>query len=854
MNKKLKILLILLAVPILILSLIQSDFKNFKSSSKRIAEEINTYYSSSMNKDLYYDEKNINKINDLKKYLIKRNKIFASNTDKFNIYISIGKKEAFNKKYNVEFYEALKDKKILKLSKEKYYLITKNLIRLYEKDDRYLMIVSDNSFILKKLSTKIIKFFIFFTIFLTSLVYIIKKTKFTYHKKIYQDFISMQSEVTYLYYFILFFSFFNFIYPKFSSDYWYFFYAFLVTFIIVFYKKISKNINKKFFPILTLIFLFIMVHNFIYNYGYMGRGTGFEVSRKLILLLSIVPFIIYFLKKLNYKNHSIFIALFIGFGFTQFRSFSENIVNIKDLILLNIFILINFYLLTIKSSNKLLFFLLFIIIMFIGGFLAFRTDYLYLAEEGFHISFYVSPIIAQLESNGYRLLFDQPSQYGFLNILLPSLLNFKNGLNSFHLFQSSMMLLTTIIGFFIILKSNVKINKIFLFIFFSILFFLSDPTLVGPNPYPSSSILRFFPVYLLIIINETYDIDPFKKYSYLKILLLSFIFSISFLWSIEAFCYVAFPFITYVLLNIYNNFENSELKIILNNILKIIITSLSFIILILFLYKITNNLSSININMHFLSVLAYGQGYMTVSLTPFSPMLVVAIPIFLIINRAGNIKDFKLNFYILLMLGLLSYFFGRAVPNNILALWPIYFLIFGIITSYIDKKLVEICLIPMLLIISVTHFSILKNHENLNIENLKSKIIFNENIIEKYEITSDDFPNDLNIYMEQIPKNKSLTVLSFGKFGKNAIRFDGNPHFIPMPFHLFAIPIDPDDSAKILYNSSKFKSLDGYVIFDKKWARHYEGFWNKIKLMKNCKVEYKGKRFDAFFCEKDFIR
>ena len=296
MNKKLKILLILLAVPILILTLIQSDFKNFKSSSKRIAEEINTYYSSSMNKDLYYDEKNINKINDLKKYLIKRNKIFASNTDKFNIYISIGKKEAFNKKYNVEFYEALKDKKILKLSKEKYYLITKNLIRLYEKDDRYLMIVSDNSFILKKLSTKIIKFFIFFTIFLTSLVYIIKKTKFTYHKKIYQDFISMQSEVTYLYYFILFFSFFNFIYPKFSSDYWYFFYAFLVTFIIVFYKKISKNINKKFFPILTLIFLFIMVHNFIYNYGYMGRGTGFEVTRKLILLLSIVPFIIYFLK------------------------------------------------------------------------------------------------------------------------------------------------------------------------------------------------------------------------------------------------------------------------------------------------------------------------------------------------------------------------------------------------------------------------------------------------------------------------------------------------------------------------------------------------------------------------------
>tara|TARA_A100001234_G_scaffold208518_1_gene206640 strand:- start:994 stop:3558 length:2565 start_codon:yes stop_codon:yes gene_type:complete len=854
MNKKIRVLLILLAIPIVILTLIQSDFKNFKSSSKRIAEEINFYYSSTIEKELYYDEENINKINGLKKYLIENNKIFASNTDKFNIYISIGDKENFYKKYKIGFYEAIEDRKKLKIGKEKYYLITKNLIRLYEKDSKYLMIVSDNSFILKKLSAKIIKFFVFLLIFSISLIYIVRKTKFTYHKKIYKDFINMQSEVTYLYYFILFFSIFNFIYPKFSSDYWYFFYVSLLIFIIVFHKKIKENINQKFFPIIIIIFSFIMIHNFIYNFGYMGRGTGFEISRKLILLLSILPITIYFLKKLNYKNHSIFIALFIGFGFSQFRSFNENIVDIKDLILLNIFIVINYYLLSLKYSYKILFFIFFIIIIFLGSFLAFRTDYLYLEEQGFHISFYVSPIIAQIESNGYRLLFDQPSQYGFLNILLPSLLNFKNGLNSFHLFQSSMMIFTVIIGFFIVLKSNIKINKIFLFVFFSILFFLSDPTLVGPNPYPSSSILRFFPVYLLIIINEICDIDPLKKYSNLKVILLSFIFSISFLWSIEAFCYVVFPFVVYVLLNVYNNFKNLEFKILFINIFKIFITFSIFIILILYIYKVTNNLSSINLNMHFLSVLAYGEGYMTVSLTPFSPMLIVVIPIFLLINKVSNIKDFKLNFYILLMLGLLSYFFGRAVPNNILALWPIYFLIFGIITSYIDKKLVGICLIPMLLIISVTQLSILKNREVLKIENLKPKIIFNENIIKEYEVTSTDFPDNLNFYMKQIPKNKSITVLSFGKFGKNAIRFDGNPHFIPMPFHLFAIPINPDDSAKILYNSPKFKSLDGYVVFDKKWARHYEGFWNKIKLMKNCKIEYKSKRFEAFFCEKGFTR
>ena len=34
-------------------------------------------------------------------------------------------------------------------------------------------------------------------------------------------------------------------------------------------------------------------------------------------------------------------------------------------------------------------------------------------EKGFHLSYYVGPIISQLEFDGFRLLVDQPSQYGF---------------------------------------------------------------------------------------------------------------------------------------------------------------------------------------------------------------------------------------------------------------------------------------------------------------------------------------------------------------------------------------------------------------------------------------------------------
>ena len=71
MNKKIRIVLTILAIPIIMLTLIQSDFKNFKSSSKRIAEEINTYYSSKIERDIKYHEKSINEINDLHLFNLK---------------------------------------------------------------------------------------------------------------------------------------------------------------------------------------------------------------------------------------------------------------------------------------------------------------------------------------------------------------------------------------------------------------------------------------------------------------------------------------------------------------------------------------------------------------------------------------------------------------------------------------------------------------------------------------------------------------------------------------------------------------------------------------------------------------
>ena len=57
-----------------------------------------------------------------------------------------------------------------------------------------------------------------------------------------------------------------------------------------------------------------------------------------------------------------------------------------------------------KNFNNYLFFICLLILVPIICILAFRTDYLFMDEKGFHLSYYVGPIISQLEFDGFRLL------------------------------------------------------------------------------------------------------------------------------------------------------------------------------------------------------------------------------------------------------------------------------------------------------------------------------------------------------------------------------------------------------------------------------------------------------------------
>ena len=125
--------------------------------------------------------------------------------------------------------------------------------------------------------------------------------------------------------------------------------------------------------------------------------------------------------------------------------------------------------------------------------LAFRMDYI--SVDAYHPAYFIE-VIQGLKYN-LKLFYSQPSQYGFLNIFLPSILP-MDGLGSFHVFQGGLLVAATVLTM-LSLYCLCKSTSLILFIClapFAVM--LADLDLIGPNAFPSSSVMRFFPVYLFL--------------------------------------------------------------------------------------------------------------------------------------------------------------------------------------------------------------------------------------------------------------------------------------------------------------------------------------------------------------------
>jgi len=143
-----------------------------------------------------------------------------------------------------------------------------------------------------------------------------------------------------------------------------------------------------------------------------------------------------------------------------------------------------------------------LVAILIIGFASVRSDQLFNTMSYSHWGVVVGP--AEMVRQGGWLLWDVPSQYGFLNVMLVALLPFKSTWQSAYVLNSVLLFVSAIILFFI-LRSLQPGPKNFVFslaVTLAAAFLITGwpPALLGPQVFPSLGPFRFIWCYILLVI------------------------------------------------------------------------------------------------------------------------------------------------------------------------------------------------------------------------------------------------------------------------------------------------------------------------------------------------------------------
>jgi hypothetical protein len=324
----------------------------------------------------------------------------------------------------------------------------------------------------------------------------------------------------------------------------------------------------------------------------------------------------------------------------------------------------------------------FAVLLIISSLLALRSDSLFLGSSEYHWGYFTG-VIQTIRSGG-ELLWSAPSQYGLLNVLLPSVLPWTSR-NSFFIFQAilfficSSILIKTVYTCF-------KHKAAFILIALSglSLFYFADPAIIGPTLYPSSSAVRFFGVYILIYV----ILREYRKRSILTggiKWIITGAYILGALWSAESIFYCTAIYISYLFFSAISISKkgNGGLRFFLVNssviFIAFIITNVSYLIM-------TGHFP--DWSMYYMYAFEYANGFGEFIIRPWGIIWAIVIAfssIIFISSRLYSAKKYgewivvsvcSVSLWILT-----SYFVGRAVTNNLTAILPLIFYVFIVTLS-----------------------------------------------------------------------------------------------------------------------------------------------------------------------------
>ena len=323
-------------------------------------------------------------------------------------------------------------------------------------------------------------------------------------------------------------------------------------------------------------------------------------------------------------------------------------------------------------------------IAFIGiffSFLSFRYDSLFLGSSEYHWEYFVGPIRGLRE--GGWLLWDTPSQYGFLNILLASLLPLKNSWQALYVFQGCLLLLVSTLYYLTLCKYLTK-NYIFNFFLVTVTIFFADPLFIGPQFYPSSSVFRFIWCYLLFFLIINFEGFHLNSRRNLYLFVCMWIFGC--LWSFESAIYSSAIFLLGASAYIFSSIKLNSYRDLINQsfiLLRIVLfdaISMGLALLVISgYYKIMLGVLP-DFRMFYEYALSYGSGFGEIPIAKFGAIWVYVLlfcglygAIFFVRSDAIEIKNHNAIIFASLgiVLSLATYLIGRAHASNITAVLPL---------------------------------------------------------------------------------------------------------------------------------------------------------------------------------------
>lgn len=577
------------------------------------------------------------------------------------------------------------------------------------------------------------------------------------------------------------------------------------------YLSISNNkINYKLlyindYLILLIFFLFIFIiwnSEIIYSYW---DALIFFIS-KLFLVIPLVILINHNERNgiLNNKPDFYLQILILTIFFSGlFYQTNYSSLNLNTIIILISIIVLIFSIISSKMNKWLNILLALVIFGVLLKVFLLSSD-----KDAFHYSWFLGPINSL--SAEYKLLNNVPSQYGYLNILFINKISSLINLNSTNTLIGFILILFFIFFkiFYSKLISIVNLPIIIISLFLSFLIFgnVGYSNLAGTMLIPSSSVFRFLPSLITILVFS--EILNNNKNKNILLFCFSFSFLISLLWSFESALFVIFSLASYYIVKLIMYYLddktlNKNFSLNFKKCIVEIIIGLS-IILFFFLFIYQDNFELFY--EHALkSKSSLSKEILSNKVTLVFLFLLMLC--YLILRDSYQMKGiFNLNFlWFSLFVAYSSYFLLRSVDSNLFNILP--FLLFIICSMKVNsqhiKNLRIYSIYTVIFFVVVSSLLSVMHYKEKFMNNLMSSNYFN---IPQFYNESYLPSNEILNFIKKSP-DLPLTLIT-GKTIHNKNLY--------LPNYGYGLPILPLEQFNILNINTKERLMENYFSINPK--------------------------------------